>query len=178
MLGGMLSAIKFSHTKNPKPGSPSRYAMFDLEDTEGTIRCIVWPDLFVRYEQQIKPETIVAVRGTVNKRPGTEEANLIVQEIIPLKDLASRCTRGVKIRLREEDHAPQKLEGLHEILRGYPGNSELQLVLCLSDGSRVACRCDGMHVAVGSQMQARVEQLLGPGNVRLLTAPPGAGHSS
>ena len=35
MLGGMLSAIKFSHTKNPKPGSPSRYAMFDLEDTDG-----------------------------------------------------------------------------------------------------------------------------------------------
>ena len=35
MLGGMLSSIKFSHTKNPKPGSPSRYAMFDLEDTDG-----------------------------------------------------------------------------------------------------------------------------------------------
>ena len=43
MLGGMLAAVKFAHTKNPKPGSPSRYAMFDLEDTEGLIRCIVWP---------------------------------------------------------------------------------------------------------------------------------------
>ncbi len=171
MLGGMLSAIKFSHTKNPKPGSPSRYAMFDLEDTEGIIRCIVWPDLFVRYEQQIKPETIVAVRGAVDKRPGSEEANLIVQEIIPLEDLASRCARGVVLRVREEDQGHQKLEGLHEILRGYPGNCELQLVLCLADGSRVACRCDAMHVAVGSQMQARVEELLGRGNVRLLTAP-------
>ncbi len=169
MLGGMLSAIKFSHTKNPKPGSPSRYAMFDLEDTEGIIRCIVWPDLFVRCEQQIKPDAIVAIRGTVDKRPGSEEANLIANEVIPLADLASRCTRGVTIRVREEDQGRQKLEGLHEILRGYPGNCELQLVLCLSDGRRVACRCDSMHVAIGREMQARVEQLLGPGNVRLLT---------
>ena len=99
MLGGMLSAIKFAHTKNPKPGSPSRYAMFDLEDTEGMIRCIVWPDQFVNYEELIKPDAIVVVRGAVDKRPGSEEANLIVNEIIPLEDLASRCTRGVMIRV-------------------------------------------------------------------------------
>ena len=49
MLGGMLSAIKSAHTKNPRPGSPSRYAMFDLEDTEGMMRCIVWPEQFVNY---------------------------------------------------------------------------------------------------------------------------------
>ena len=41
VLGGMLSAIKYSHTKNPKPGSPSRYAMFDLEDAAGMMRTIV-----------------------------------------------------------------------------------------------------------------------------------------
>ncbi len=99
MLGGMLSAIKFAHTKNPKPGSPSRYAMFDLEDTEGMIRCIVWPDQFVNYEELIKPDAIVVVRGAVDKRPGSEEANLIVNEIIPLEDLASRYTRGVMIRV-------------------------------------------------------------------------------
>ena len=86
MLGGMLSAIKFSHTKNPKPGSPSRYAMFDLEDTEGMMRCIVWPDQFVHYEELIKPDAIVVVRGAIDKRPGSEEANLIVNEIIPLEE--------------------------------------------------------------------------------------------
>ena len=169
MLGGMLSAIKFSHTKNPKPGSPSRYAMFDLEDTEGMIRCIVWPDQFVNYEELIKPDAIVVVRGAVDKRPGSEEANLIVNEIIPLEDLASRCTRGVMIRVCEEAHGPQKLEQLHEILRGYPGNCELQLMLCLADGSRVACKCDGLRLAVSGEMRARVDQLLGPGNFRLLT---------
>ncbi|HKD35567.1 MAG TPA: DNA polymerase III subunit alpha, partial [Pirellulales bacterium] len=32
-LGGMLAALKFSHTKNPRPGSThTKYVMFDLED--------------------------------------------------------------------------------------------------------------------------------------------------
>ncbi len=34
VLGGMLSAIKFSQTKNPRPGTTNtKYAMFDLEDS-------------------------------------------------------------------------------------------------------------------------------------------------
>ncbi len=43
-MGGMIGAIKLSQTKNPRPGETNtRYAMFDLEDTEGMIRCILWP---------------------------------------------------------------------------------------------------------------------------------------
>jgi DNA polymerase III subunit alpha len=169
MLGGMISALKLSHTKNPKPGSPSRYAMFDLEDTEGIMRCIVWPEQFAHYEELIKPDAIVVIRGAVDKRPGSEEANLIVNEIIPLDQLASRYTRGVRIRVLEESHGP-RLEQLHEILRGYPGNCELELTLCLADGSRVACKCDRLKLAPSGEMRSRVDQLLGPGNFRLVTA--------
>ena len=174
VLGGMLSAIKLSHTKNPKPGSPSRYAMFDLEDSEGIMRSIVWPDQFVHYEELIKPDAVVVVRGVVDKRPGSEEANLIVNEIIPLENLAARYTRGVRIRVSEKLHGPHTLEQLHEILRGYPGNCELELTLCLADGSRASCKCTGAKLAVTPEMQARVDQLLGPGNLRLLTSSPGA----
>ena len=131
MLGGMLSAIKFAHTKNPKPGSPSRYAMFDLEDTEGTIRCILWPEQFAQYDDLVQPDAILVVQGSVDKRPGSDEANLIVNELIPLEDLAGRFTRGLRIRLLEEVHGLSGLEQLYEILRGYPGNCELQLLICL-----------------------------------------------
>jgi DNA polymerase-3 subunit alpha len=178
MLGGMLASIKFSHTKNPKPGSPSRYAMFDLEDTAGLMRCIVWPEQFAQYGDMVQPDAILVVRGAIDKRPGSEEANLIVNELIPLEQLAARYTRGVMIRVVEEEHGRQGLERLHEILRGYPGNAELQLLLCLTDGTRVPCRCDTFRVAIGPEMRGRVEQLLGPGNFRLLTAAPKAGGGS
>ncbi len=173
MLGGMLSAIKFSHTKNPKPGSPSRYAMFDLEDTDGMMRCILWPEQFVSYGELVQGDAIVAVRGAIDKRPGSEEANLIVNELIPLEDLGSRFTRGIKIRVSEAHHGQKGLQQLHEILRGYPGNAELQLVIDLAEGCRVPCQCEKFHVAVNEEMCTRVDQLLGPGNVRFLTAANG-----
>jgi DNA polymerase-3 subunit alpha len=97
---------------------------------------------------------------------------LIVNEIILLEDLATRYTRGILIDLSEETHGLTKLEQLHEVLRGYPGNCELQLRLCLADGRRVACKCDGMRLAVNDEMRGRVDQLLGPGHFRLLTAAP------
>ncbi len=71
---------------------------------------------------------------------------------------------------RAASTAERGLEQLHEILRGYPGNCELQLLLCLADGSRVACNCDKLRVAINAEMRARVDELLGPGNVRLLAA--------
>jgi DNA polymerase III subunit alpha len=176
MLGGMLSSIKFAHTKNPKPGAPSRYAMFDLEDTAGIMRCILWPDLFVRFGELVQPDAVVVVRGAIDKRPGSEEANLIVNELIPLESLAARYTTGVMIRVFETEHGPQKLEQLHEVLRHYPGNCELQLLVCLADGSRVPCHCDDFRLAVSDEMRARVDDLLGPGNLRLLTATPASGN--
>ena len=175
-LGGILSAVKFSHTKNSRPGSPSRYATFDLEDTAGTIRCIIWPDQLVNYTHLIEQDKIVVARGTIDKRPGSDEANLIVSEVIAIGDLDASCTRGVAIRV-DEGHGEGKLKQLHEILRGYPGNCKLQLVICLSDGSRVPCDCDKLRLAVDDEMLARVDRLLGPGNLRLLTATPNTSGS-
>ena len=174
VLGGMLSAIKHSHTKNPKPGSPSRYAMFDLEDTAGMIRCILWPDGFVQYGEMVQPDAILVARGAIDKRPGTEEANLIINELIRLDELESRYTRGVVIRVIEQSHGQQGLEQLHDILRGYPGDCEVQLMLCLADGSRVPCKCDRMRVEINAEMRGRVAQLLGPDNLRLLISQPRA----
>jgi len=175
MLGGMLSAIAVKHSKRADPGRPTRFAMFDLEDTGGIMRCICWPEQFVIYEDAIKPDAIVVVRGVVDKRPGSEEANLIVNEIIPLADLAARYTRGVMIRVSETQHGPQKLQQLHEILRGYPGKAELQLVITLADGSKVSCNCSDLSIAINAEMRTRIDDLLGPGNLRLLTTTPTVG---
>ncbi len=177
MLGGMLAAIKFAHTKNPRPGSPSRYAMFDLEDTEGIMRCILWPDQFVTYGELVQPDAILVVLGSIDKRPGSDEANLIVNELISLDELEGRFTRGAVIRLLEDTHGQKGTEQLYEILRGYPGNCELQLVICLSDGTRVSMGCDKFRVEINQEMRRRVDELLGSGNFRLLpTSPTGNGN--
>jgi DNA polymerase III subunit alpha len=167
-LGGMISAIALKHTKNPKPGNPSRYAMFDLEDTDGMVRCILWPEQYVKYGELVADDSILFVRGTVDKRPDSEEANLIVSELLTLEQAPARYTHGVVVRLSEADDGQQGLERLYEILRGYPGDCELRLVLRLADERQVHCRCDRLHVAINSEMRSRVSDLLGPSRFQLL----------
>ena len=171
MLGGMLSSIKLSHTKNPRPDKPSRYAMFDLEDMAGVMRCIVWPELYAEFGEMVQADAILVLAGVIDKRPGSEEANLIVNELIVLDDLAARCTSGLKVRLFEDKHGPKGLDQLNEILRGYPGTGSLELVLCLADGRQVSCDCRKTEIEINEEMRARVDELVGPENVRLLTAP-------
>ena len=175
VLGGILTSIKFSQTKNPRPGSQAtKYAMFDLEDTAGLMRSILWPEDFLQYGHLVTADRIIVVRGTIDKRPGSEEANLIVNELVPMEDLANRFTRGVRIRIHEERHSERTLEQLYEILRGYPGNCDLQFVIHLADGSRALCPSEGMRVALSTEMRARVDELLGPGNLTPIATAPRA----
>ena len=168
ILGGMISALKYSQTKS----SGAKYVMFDLEDMHGIVRCILWPDQYSEQGELVQADATLVVRGSVDRRQGSEESNLIVNELIPLDEAAQRFTRGMMVRVTEAQHSEQGLESLFEILRGYPGNCELQLVICLADGSRVYLKSDRVRVELNAEMRSRVDALLGPGNVRLIAAPP------
>ena len=170
-LGGMLSAIKMSHVRKVRPGSnATKFANFDLEDLHGAVRCILWPDDFVQYGELVQADAILAVRGVVDRRGGGDETNLIVNELIPLDQLDHRYTRGVAVRVHEDPHGEKGLTQLREILRGYPGSCEVQLVLCLDDGRRVQLRSGNLQVEINPEMRRRIDDLLGPGNIRLLTS--------
>ncbi len=173
IVGGMLAAIKFSHTKNPRQGSNNtKYAMWDLEDLEGVTRCILWPEQFAEFGTLVKADTILAMRAVIDRRPGAEEVNLIINELIPLEDLSARYTSGVLVRVREEANGVTTLEMLREIIRGYPGNKPLRLRLELMDGGVIQIDCPKSGVTLDPELRRRVDDLLGPGNFRLLGAAP------
>jgi DNA polymerase-3 subunit alpha len=174
-VGGILAALKFSHTKNPRPGqTQTKYVMFDLEDMHGIVRCIMWPEQFATFGELVKPDAIMIVRGVVDRRPGSEETNLIVNELVPPDEMSKRCTTGVKIRLEEQQHGEQAVERLYEILRRYPGSCSVELLFALSDGTQVRCECDDLQIAIESELRDRVTELLGPGNLRPITSAPRA----
>ncbi|MEK6235426.1 MAG: DNA polymerase III subunit alpha, partial [Planctomycetales bacterium] len=173
LVGGMLAAIRLAHTKRAvESGAPTKYGMFDLEDLQGILRCIAWPEQFAEFGEMIVGDAILGVRGRIDKRPGSEEANLIVDELIPLKELEERYTKRVAVRVYEETHGLEGLEKLYEILRYYPGEYELQLMIQMADGSRALCDCEGLKVALEPEMRSRVEELLGSGNFRLVASRP------
>ena len=172
MMGGMLSSIKFAHVKNARPDAPTKYANFDLEDMAGAIRSIIWPSEFAVSGEMVQPDAIVVVRGSIDRRGGGDEANLIVNELIPLDQLDTRYTSGIILRVDEERHGEGTLSRVREVVRAYPGSCELQLVLSLRDGGRVYLRSNKMRVQVNAELRQRIDELLGPGHFGLITTRP------
>lgn len=172
ILGGMLSAIKQAHVKKVRPGvTATKYANFDLEDRDGAIRCILWPDDFVTYGELVQADAVLVARGVIDRRGG-DEANLIVNELIPLDELDSRYTSGIIVCISERNFDTGTLKQVHEILRGYPGTRELQFLLSLADGSRVKMKSNRMKVEITPELRNRLDDLLGPGHLRMITSPP------
>ncbi len=172
VLGGMISSVKIAHTKSPKPGQPSKYANFDLEDMNGAIRCILWPKGFADWGDRVIPDAVVLARGKVDRRGGGDEANLIIDELIPFSDLESRYTHGMRIRLNEAQHDAAAVTRLKEIIRGYPGTQELLFTIQLTDGETVQLRADKSRVDITPELRERIDDYLGAGNYRLLMTKP------
>lgn len=172
VIGGMISSITLAHTKNGRPGSPTKYANFDIEDIEGTVRCIMWPDSFQRFESLLEPDSILLARGSVDRRGGGDEVNLIVDELISLDQLDDRCTRGMVIRVDELKHGDRMLPQIYEILRAYPGNQEVRLLLDLADGHRVSMKADRLQIQVNTELKQRMDDLLGNHNYQMITQFP------
>jgi DNA polymerase III subunit alpha len=171
IVGGMISSIKIAHTKNGKPGAPTKYANFDLEDMEGAVRCILWPDGFAEMGEAIQPDAVVLVRAAVDKRGG-DEVNLIINEIYPLETLESKFTRGIRVQLEPAQQDAEILGQIREIIRGYPGNQELLFSLRMDDGAVVHLKSAKFTVDVCKEMRGRLDDLLGGDRCRLVLSVP------
>ncbi len=87
VIGGLVAALKLSNTKQPRQGSThTRYGMFDLEDMDGLVRSICWPEDFARLGDFIQPDAVILVAGAIDRRAGSEETNLIVNDALPVAD--------------------------------------------------------------------------------------------
>jgi DNA polymerase-3 subunit alpha len=175
VVGGMISSIKHSYVKKARPGSTNtKYAMFDLEDTAGNLRCICWPEDFAKVGSQIMDEAIVVIRGVVDRRGDGEDAviNLIVNDLHELSQMRELATTGVMVAVDLTKHGTDVLPKVREIVRGYSGDKEFQLLLSLGDGGEVRLKSSRFRVSVDDELKTRIEEFLGPGAFRRITAPP------
>ncbi len=120
---------------------------------------------------------MILVVGSIDRRAGSEETNLIVNEIVPLADAWQKPVKHVTLRFAEPNHDATTLDRLAEILRRHPGSVPLRLVLDLIDGRRVLMEADRHAVAWTPQFQAEVSGLLGPGMIRAGISIPRTGGS-
>jgi DNA polymerase III subunit alpha len=160
-IAGVIHAVKL---KNNKAGR--RYATFTLEDRDGAVEAIAWPETYQKYEAVIHGDEPVAVRGKLDV--DEERAQIILDELRPLATALVDAVREVRIRAPRRSLENGGLDTLKDALARHRGRSLTYLHLALDDGREaVLLLGESYRVTPSDAFIAELEQMLAPGAVEL-----------
>jgi DNA polymerase III subunit alpha len=156
-LGGVIHTLKL---KNSKKGD--RYATFVLEDKEGVVEVIAWPDTYRNHEAVIHGGEPVVVAGALEV--SEERCQVIADQITPLVNARAEAIRQVHVRVSLRRAGRDGLERLREILAAHPGPCDAFLHLERGDEVETVLALPGsLRVAASDQIVNAVEGILGAG---------------
>jgi DNA polymerase-3 subunit alpha len=164
-LGGMFVQIALKNTQKARNGN-TRYLLGRIEDMSGLAKCVMWPDDFARFKDEIKDDQPYVVKGTVDRR--RDEPTLVINRILTLEQAQRELARGLWLLMRVRQHSPIDVDALAEVLRRTPGNCPVYLAV-RDDGGKSAVLKLGRDLAVNPAACDRdaLEAIVGPGNVKL-----------
>src|SRR5438093_3127748 len=156
-LGGVIHSLRL---KNSRKGD--RYATFVLEDREGVVEVIAWPDTYRRHEAVVQGGAPVVVAGALEI--SDERCQVIADEILPLARAHAEAIRQVHVRVPLGALERDALATLREVLAAHPGPCDAFLHLEYTDESETVLALPAsLRVAPGGENVPAVEPILGAG---------------
>ena len=177
-VGGIVAACRQLKTRKG-----DRMAVFTLEDAEGGVEVVVFPETYQRTAALIETGTMVLVRGKLER--DDETVRILAVEIAPIEVVRERLSREVAIRVtRVPDRA--LFEALGAVFSRHRGDRRVSFEFEVSgagaDSASVESRRLRVKADVSSQIRVRpssgliaeVEAIVGAGAVSLRASGGGA----
>jgi DNA polymerase-3 subunit alpha len=156
-IGGVINSIRL---RNSKRGE--RYATFTLEDKEGTVEIIAWPDTYRKHEAAITAGEAVVVSGGLDVSP--ERCQIIAEELMPLAAARAEAIRQVHVTVALARIDRDGLERLRAVFAAHPGPCEAFVHLIRPDESEtIIALPEGTRVAATDAVVEAVERVVGSG---------------
>jgi DNA polymerase-3 subunit alpha len=157
-IGGILRSIKNIQTRS----KAEKMAYFTLEDPEGNIEVIVFPDLYRASQPLLQKDNLLLVKGTVDK---TEKGIKIVStEISRLDAPETKMGHKVEISLRHPLLNGFNLQMLKSIITS-KSNGEYPLYLRIFQKDTETLIATGIKISPDSEIINRIEEIAGKGAV-------------
>jgi DNA polymerase-3 subunit alpha len=163
-VGGIVAAARPLKTRKG-----DRMAVFTLEDRQGGIEVLAFPETFSRAAPLIENGTMVVVRGKLER--DDEEARLLASEILPIGAVRERLARELAVTVAMPPYTRATLEALADLFSKHRGDKPVTLQLELrTDGRRLR-----VEAQVSSQIRVKpspafldeVQRICGEGSVTL-----------
>jgi DNA polymerase-3 subunit alpha len=158
-LGAIVTAVKEISTKNG-----DRMAFVTLEDMQGSVEAVVFPDLYRSSMLHLAKDSAVLVKGQVDI--GEETVKLLLSEVQPLALSGNGGLPLVEVTLAGDSASSVGLRRLKALLEMHPGSSPLRLHLQLPEGGQVTIApASSLTVAADDSLRQELEEAFGPGCV-------------
>jgi len=153
-LAGILSGVQRRITKQGRP-----WASATLEDLEGAVEVLFFPNTYELVGQYVAEDAIVVVKGRVDRRD--DQPRLMALDL-SMPDISVRDdVKPVVLALASTRCTPPLVQRLKEVLVSHPGAAEVHLRLV--DGGRTTLlRLGPVRVAPTTALMADLKALLGP----------------
>jgi len=161
-VGGLVTGLRLIKTKKG-----DRMASFVLEDLEGGVETLVFPEAYKKAAGRLADDQVVLVRG----RAEVEEdgrARLLASDVLPLEQAKLAGARHVTIRVPVADWDREKGERLRDILGAHRGDCPVTLELVRPGSWALAVAPSAFYsVRPDRGLCEEVEALFGPGTLVL-----------
>jgi DNA polymerase-3 subunit alpha len=162
-LCGIVTTVKTMLTKKG-----DRMAYLTLEDLQGTVEVIAFPDLYKAAGPLIAPERVVRLTGTIDR--GDKGTKLRGSKIEPLPDIQAQTVKRVLIRLSDRPETKDQLPRLREVLLRHPGATSVALTVLVNSSLEAdTAPLPNLTVTANDHFVADVEEVLGKGALSLLS---------
>jgi len=162
-VGGIVTGFRPLMTKKG-----DRMGAFTLEDHQGAVEVVVFPEVFARNAALIENGHLVLVRGRFER--DDESSRMQASELAPLDTLRERLARGVSIRLSRACSRSQ-IEALWDLCAAHPGDRPLAFEVDV-EGPAHRMRVHAevtpqVRIRPSERLVAEMERLCGAGSVTL-----------
>jgi DNA polymerase III subunit alpha len=156
-LTGILSSVNRRVTK---AGAP--WAQVVLEDLEGSIEVMFFPQTYAQVALTIAEDAIVAIKGRTDARE--DAVKLIASDITPL-DTTEGPRGPVVVKMAPAKCTPPLVDRLRDVLATHPGTTEVHLHLVNGERRHLLRLGDGYRVTPSAALMGDLKALLGPAAV-------------
>ncbi|GAB4484521.1 MAG: DNA polymerase III subunit alpha [Thermodesulfovibrionales bacterium] len=161
IFGGIIRQIRKRNVKSS--GELMAYIM--LEDDEGSIEAVVFPDLYKSRLELLKKDAVVLVKGDIDR--DDKGVKLRSREISRLEDAGKNGVRRIEVCISADWAESADLAGMRTLVADFPGDCQLYIRLRLDRQKTQTLIATGLGIRPDANLVSRLETLVGRGAVTL-----------
>jgi len=165
VIGGMIVKIRYNLTKTGR-NAGSKMAVFTLEDLQGQVEVVMFPDILNEYGNILVQDAVVFVKGKLDYR--RERPNVLASELIRLEDVREKLAAKVRIGLNAREVTKEKVAMIKSICQHHRGKSPVYVAVRTDKGKVYAAADKELSVNPDLDFCRKMRQLVGEENFQLV----------